>query len=267
MNIDDKALPWISDINRKSIVYDYYTNDIVKLVYKKNNNGHIPSSPYLVTDTFICMCENYDIINIKKATDYEKEYFFNNLENIKVNENTLVEILRNIPDEEFKTIDRWLEHFKHFTKYFIYFDYSRNIHNKNNYHLTKSITHSDEDYANPKYLRRSDNMKFYVSKDNYIKDLELSSKKMSSVEYSKHFDKLNRIHISYGGERFGYKFEKSAWVYDKTYENYEYRYFVLFKKFLIENSKLPKTLLTVVIPQEEYDKLKMLAEHQDLDLL
>lgn len=32
-------------------------------------------------------------------------------------------------------------------------------------------------------------------------------------------------------------------------------YFVLFKKFLIENSKLPKKLCTITITQEEYENL------------
>lgn len=33
MNIDDTSLPYFSTIAHKALVYDYYTNDIVKIKY------------------------------------------------------------------------------------------------------------------------------------------------------------------------------------------------------------------------------------------
>lgn len=237
MNIDDTSLPYFSTIAHKALVYDYYTNDIVKIKYElysyKFISGNV-TTPLISKEPRNNEC--FYIRKITKTTDDEKLYFISNLNKIYIREYKLIEILDKIPNDEFETIPKWITQYKHFTKYLVYYDYKKNVHNKldnnNNYKNYINDTHART------ILVDDDITKYYT--------------KLYEVKYCERFRKIDNIFNSIEGNNTC----MVTTIYDE--ENLLYRYFVLFKKFLIDINKLPKELCTVTISQEEYENLMKL---------
>lgn len=233
MNIDDKTIPYFPSLIHKALVYDYYVNDIVKINYVEADQSESVSKMTNCGKD----CEKYCITKMKKANDEEKEYFFSNLRKIYIRNHNIMDILETISDDEFKTIPKWIEQYKHFSKYLIYFDYGKNINN----HYNNCYYNSNEiKLYEVKYYKK------FSKIDNILIPEHHPTQKIlgQTIKVNGHYN-----HSKYNKKQV-YDFET---VYDS--ENLVYRYFVLFKKFLIENSKLPKELCTITISQKEYENL------------
>lgn len=78
-------------------------------------------------------------------------------------------------------------------------------------------------------------------------DITKYNTKLYEVKYCERFRKIDNIFNSIE--------DNTCMITTYDEENLLYRYFVLFKKFLIDINKLPKELCTITISQEEYDAL------------
>lgn len=205
----------------KALVYDYVNNDIMKITYIKGKRFWSCTDDR--TRLYIALegpksrewiCSN-KIIKIKPASDIEKEYFFKNLENIKVKVNLhsrkypkpLFKIFDDITNDDYHStifkmknllIEKYntdicsLKSYRRINKEgFIYYDYECNLHTFN----CKDIDEKDCDKTRLKYFEKV----ISPNKETIVKIREFSE--------------------------------------------HEHDYFVMFKKYLIDNEILPPLLI------------------------
>lgn len=194
---------------KKALVYDYINNDIMKITCIKGERFW----SYVDDRTLLHKAlegpkagewiYSYKIIKIKPASSEEKEYFFNNLENIKIGKLhsrkypvSIFKVFNDITNDDYhSTIFKMTNLLKDTdicSMKFIYYNYEYNLHTFN----CKNIDEKDCDETRLKYF-----------------DYGTVCKNKNTITKIKDFP------------------------------DYEHDYFVMFKKYLIDNEILPPLLI------------------------
>lgn len=161
MNIDDiKTSSNIKTLEHKCLTYDIFNNDIVKIYYVDKNiedksfitlfetqdykiiNNKFYNENFLIHNYYSSiisdgctedLCEkkyvfkifdkkDFNIVKIKKVSDKEREYFYNNFDKITIDNKNIIEIFSEIDLE--KPINKDFNKLSHT---YIYLDYEKNI--------------------------------------------------------------------------------------------------------------------------------------------
>lgn len=242
MEIETIKKPWLPLIEYEAIVYDTLNDDIVKIIYTKNNilnHSHITysegtSEPILMRKNKLggyTINENYNLVNIIPATKEEKDKLTDNLFTLRVGEFTMFQIFEAIPNEEFKTINTWVDEFVKYPNYFIYFNYENNINNYTHY-----------------------NCSVFTCPQNDVRSL------CTQMQLDPKLNQFNKIESL---QKVSYNVANLS-LFNLNPNNVEYRYFTMFKRYLQFIGKLPPELCTkVIVNQTEYEKFVRYKQQQE----